>query len=95
MDALNIFHTLYKQHGLEGSMDVRVTMTLKGIKVNLGLDSYSNKPKSFDLNAAFKDSIAIAINEVSKMIIYYKDDIDRKWFYVKRKAFLEEVLSKL
>lgn len=97
IDVFKIFNDAWVEHEIEGSMDLRITMSKKGIKVNLGIGSDSNKPNSFDLVQAMLDSCNIALKDIEKSIILYTEE-DKKnwvWYYVKRKAFIYKVIEKL
>jgi len=96
-DVFKIFNEAWVEHGIEGSMDFRVTMSKKGIKVNLGINSDSNKPKSFDLVEAVLDSCNVALKQIEKSIEYFTDDNNQNlvWYHVKRKAFIYTVINKL
>jgi hypothetical protein len=69
MNQLKYIHDSYIRHGCIGTLDIRVTLSLKGIKVNMGI-SHSNKPNGFDLTQAIIDSCNISIKECDKMITY-------------------------
>ena len=97
MDPIKIFKDTFIKHRLEGKLDLRITVTLKGIKVNTGLGFYSNKPITFDLNEAFIDSLTYGLTQIIHSINYAKTINEKSQisYYTRRKDFIVDVLNQL
>ncbi len=94
MEPLKIIKELHKELGIEGALDVRVTMTDKGIIVKFD-NPYSNMPNTFDLKQAILDSAQQNV-EIIKLDMEHNDkDIDLQWIYTKRLKFFNMIIERL
>ena len=96
MEPLKIIKNIYEEQGIEGSLDVRVTMTHKGIKVNFGLGTDSNKPSTFNLNDAIIQSAQISKSQIERWMKSYRDnELDLRWRQTKMLKFFSTVIERL
>jgi len=98
MDPLKVIKDIYDEQAIEGTLDVRVTMTHKGIRVNFGMGTDSNKPSTFDLKQAILNSAQLSVKETQKwMERKGKDDknINLLLYYNKRLKFYNAIIERL
>lgn len=101
-DVIKIINTAWIEHKVSAPMDVRITMSAKGIKVNLGLGCYSNKPNSFDLSDAVLESCQLSLSWFGQILTVAnnspkKNNYDTNWVLecMKRKEMLDDIISEL
>jgi len=98
MEPLQVIKNVFEEQEIQGSLDVRVTMTHKGIKVNFGMGTDSNKPTTFDLKESILISAIASAAEIQKwMKRNTKDEesSDLLWYYTKRLKFFNTIIERL
>lgn len=73
-DVFGILNDAWKKYNINSAMDVRVTMSSKGIKVNLGLGAQSNKPTDFNLINAVTSSVEINLAWFEKILTQHNNN---------------------
>lgn len=103
-DVLNIIKSSFDKYDLDTVVDVRITMSKNGIKVNMGLGFSSNKPTTFNLIDAVIDSCELSLESINDILITYNNDPSTRSEYDKKtriprcmrnKEILEEIITEL
>ena len=93
MEPLKIIRDLYLENEIEGNLDVRLTMTHNGIRVNFGMDTNSTKPSTFDLQEAILISAKASVAETQKRMKHNTKNSDLLWHYTKQLKFFNDVVK--
>jgi len=95
MNQLKYIYDSFIRHNVDGKLDVRVTLSRKGIKVNIMSAFKSNKPTGFDLTQAIIDSCQIGVKGCDKMIAWELHSENIKNHFQKQKDWLNDVITEL